>query len=388
MISLSDLLASVTEDAATTTLIEYLDALGFAATSWQAGSYQRHLVQLGGKIIADMSNSVADITRGGFMGLAQGAWATFTAKQIYDTDRQDGIEAVGKFVLANAAGAPTHIITAGQLQFADAPTAPANTYRNTTGGTLNPGSTLTLDVEAETAGADANIPNSSTLYLWTPLVGVTVTNPAIGATGTWLTTVGVDEESDARLAQRALGKWSTRTYSAGDGAYATWVLEADETVTRVKVRDNNPGGAGTVEVLCATATAGITGSQITAIENYINGVTDGVGRRPLNDDLSVASAVVANQVITLTVKVDSDYSSTVDATTIEAAINAYLGSLPIGGKIIAPATTGVIVFAELVAAVMAIEGVENVTFASPTTDVSLAYNQIATATYTTTVTYV
>lgn len=356
-VALSDLLVEPTEESVLAFALENLDALGFGATSWQPGSWGLTILRFVARMTADVGKAIPVTARSGFIRLAEGDWKTLVAKEVYGVDRELATVTVGKFVLTSTAGAPSHTINVGDLQIATAASGDAITYRNTSGGTLNPGSTLTIDVVAEVAGADANIASGTTLYLWTPLVGVTATNPAIAPTTTWITTPGTDEESDDRLQVRALGQWDTLGYGVGESGYNVWALEADSSVTRVLVRLGS--AEGEVEVICATAVGGISGAQVTAISDYIHG-SDGIGRRPINDVVTVMSATEDVLNVPWTVTVDADFVDVTTSAVVQAALDAYAAALPIGGLIIPPATTGIAVAAEAVAVVMGLPGVLNV----------------------------
>lgn len=376
-VSLSSLLTPVTEAEALDICLDLLTTMGFNATSWQSGSKARTLVQLTSRLYAQTTDVIAQIAAGGFNGLATGGWLTALSASHYENTRVAAITTQGEMVLTSTATAPPHVIAIGDLQISTTATSTAatQTYRNTTGGTLNPGSTLTLAFEAEVAGDDANIANGSTLYMWTPLVGVTVTNPAIGTTGTWITRPGVDVESDAVLTQRNADKWAQLSYAATDGAYANWAREAlPGVVTRVKVRSNNPYGAGTVDVVCATATGGISAGQATTVLDYING-TDGVGRRPINDIPSVQSAAVHTPTVGGIVTVAAAYQTTTTEAVIKAALDSYFNALDIGGTVIPPSSSGVAVYSKMVAAVEALPGVISAAL-TPTADIALSELQI------------
>lgn len=376
--ALSDLLVPVTDEEALDFSLDVLDTLGFNVTSWQSGSVQRTLVHLGAKIYASLSVNIAQIAAGGFNRLASSGWLDLLSEDFFDNTRVAALKTQGIMRLTASATAPPVTFAVGDLQIADTATSTAstNTFRNTTGGSLAPGGSLDLEFEAEVAGADGNITTATTLYMWTSYVGVTATNPAIGTTGTWITRAGTDEETDTRLQARNTSKWSTLSYAAVDGAYKAWALAADSSVTRVKVRSNNPYGAGSVDVVCATDVGTISAAQAADILDYINGVTDDVGRRPLGDVVSVTPASTVALTVSGTVTVDAGYTATTTAAVIQDAILAVIDATDIGGTIIPPASTGVLVFSKLVAAVEALDGVIAFTPTAPTANVALTELQI------------
>lgn len=365
MISLADLLETPTEDEIAAQLVDYLDGLGFAAQSWQPGSWQLHAVHLSAKVAGTgASAAVAAIAASGFIRLAASDnWKELVALEVYDREREPATETQGEMVFTSSPGAPVHAI-GPDVVIADAPTAPANTYRPTGTAILAPGSSVTLDVEAEVAGTAANIASGTTLYLWTPLVGVTATNPTIAGTPSWITTPGTDAEAIDRLVERSRGRWETLSYAAGDGAYRVWALEADASVTDVKVYADNPNGPGTVRVVCKTATGGITPTQAEAIRAYIYGETDGVGRRPLNDVVTVETATLAGRSFEVTVKVQSAYQAVTTEAVIEQVFVDYCSDMPIGGHVVPPTEAGRIIESDLVGLLDALDGVVEVTFDS------------------------
>ncbi len=383
-LSLLALLKPVTEEEALDLALDILSSLGFNVTSWHDGSVQRHIVQLIARLHSSLTTTVEQIARGGYNGLATGDYLTLLSESHFENVRTGAVATKGTFRLTSTGTAPPHTISIGQLQIADTATAlvTTHTYRNTTGGTLNPGSTLDLVFEAEVSGAASNIPNNTTLFMWTPLVGVTTTNPPVGSTGTWISTTGVDQESDAKLTARNESKWATLSYAATDGSYKNWALAALSSVTRVLVRSNNPFGPGTVDVICAKTSGGITGpytvaaTEANTIWRYIEGLTDGVGRRPINDVVSVNSATLKAISITGTVTVSSAYQNETTSTAIQAAIDAYFNSLVIGGTVIPPASTGVAVYSEIIEAISDLSGVINVTLTSPTANIALLETEI------------
>lgn len=377
-LSLDSLLTPVTEEEALDTSLAILTSLGFNVTSWQDGSVQRTLIQHVARLYSSLTETVAEIAAGGFNGLATGGYLTLLSKSHYENTRVAAVNTQGDIVLTSTATAPPHVIAVGDLQIADTATASptTQTFRNITGGTLNPGSTLTLSFEAEVAGEAGNIPNNTTLYMWTPLVGVTATNPPNGLTGTWITQVGIDEEADERLTDRNASKWATLSYAATDGAYRNWALAADSSVTRVKVRSDNPFGAGSVDVVCATAVGSITPTQETDILAYIEGTSDGVGRRPINDIVSVNGAVVVYIPIIGTITVDATYQTITTEAVIHAAIDAYMNTLDIGGTPVPPASNGFAIYGEIIAAIMALDGVISTTITTPSGNVALLETQI------------
>lgn len=364
-LSLKQLLTPVTEEQGLATVLSVLQGFGFQATSWQSGSVQRTLCQTIGKIYSDLTYTVADITNGGYALLAQGAYADQLALYSFGLTRIAATQTTGTMVLTSSAAAPLNTWVNGGILIADKPPGSlgANVYRVVGAGSIGPGVTAspqTITVASDVPGSAANIAPGTQLYLWTPLTGVTVTNPAISGSSTWITIPGTDAESDARLGVRCVGRWSALTYGNTDGAYKFWALTALPALTRVTIT-RDPLVQGSVSVIGATATGGLTAPQITTITDYLNGTVDGVGRRPINDILTVASATTdTTPALSITVAVASQFAGDA-AARITAALIALFGALPIGGKKLPGSNIGYVLLADMYATIMAQTGVINVT---------------------------
>lgn len=376
MLTLEQLTTPVSEDDAMATILAVLTQLGFQATSWQSGAIQLTVLRLFAKTYSGLTTLVSDIAAGGFAALASTGWLTLLAKYVYGLDRIAAQSTVGQVVLTSSAAAPVHTWITGDIIVADQPqgTDNANTYTVTVPGTLAPGTSAAFEFKADVPGAAGNIAPGTTLYLWTPLVGVTPTNPVLAPpnNSTWITTPGADEESNQRLAARCLARWSRLTYSNVDGAYVGWALEALPAITRITI--GSAAGDGNVKIYAATALGPITGPQATTVANYVNGIADGIGRRPINDIVSVlAPSVLTTPPIVIDAYVESAQVPTA-AAAITNALNTYIGSLPIGGTRL-QFSQGRVIYSELVALSQDQTGIRSVAL-SISSDVLLNPDQI------------
>lgn len=380
-LSITALFSPVTREQALNTLLGFLKDLGFATTSWQPGSVQRTIVTACAWVFADATTVVTNLAKGGYASTATGQWADLLGEQWFDEDRTAAVRAEGTVTLTSASGSPPHSWAANELLFAENSDGTGAQYRNTASGSITASSTLDINVKAILTGRAANINAGSTprtLYLMTPLSGVTATIQDDPASGTWLVTPGEDEESDERYMARCVAKWGTLTYGSGTLAYKRWVYEADPTVTRVTVIQGE--NAAEVRVICATSEGGISGAQITAISDYIED-----GRRPINDVVSVESATPVNVTITAAPVVTK---GVITQAQIEAAIESYFSELPIGGKIIYPSTTGAVIYDDVVETILALNGVLRARVTAPSADYALASEAVAIPVFDLTVTEV
>jgi hypothetical protein len=171
-----------------------------------------------------------------------------------------------------------------------------------------------------------------------------------------------------------VARWSALTYGNIDGAYRYWALSALPALTRVTiVRD--PLVPGSVTVVGATVTGGLSGGQITTIADYINGTFDGVGRRPINDILSVVSANVNTApTLNITLTVASQYAADT-AAQATAALIAYFGALPLGGTRTSSNAQGFVLVAGMYKTLMGLTGMVNVS-GLPAADITLGQYDI------------
>lgn len=375
MLTLAQLVKPVTEDEALETFLGVLSELGFQATSWQSGSIQLTILRLFARTWSGASSVTSQIAAGGFATLAEIDFLRLLAKHVYDIEPLSASPTIGQITLTASAAAPVATWDAGDiiLSTEEEGTPNAVTFTVTEGGSLAPGNSISVEFEADVPGIVGNIAPDTELFFWTPLVGVTATNPAlIPESNTWITTPGEDDESKARLSARCIGRWERLHYGNIEGAYKAWALEALPALTRVSVA--RAEGDGTVTVYGATSLGALTSEQIDEIEAYINGENDGVGRRPINDVLVVESAATETEPpINIIAYVTSDLAPTA-ASRIVAALLAKIGEVPIGGYKL-QGTQGYVIISDLISVAQALDGVRSLSF-DVTDNIPLAENEI------------
>jgi hypothetical protein len=372
-LSLSSLLAQTTPEEAEADLIEALTIFGFPATSWQPKSVPYTLLKWFATKYASLTSTVAVISAGGFLATSailknsDGSdlidWLDLYAVSQYDEVRAAATSTSGQMILTNQSGSP-HTFVVGQLWTTD---SGGRLFNNTTGGTLDAanGSTLTLVWKAESPGATYNIPNGTIgSELATPIPGVTVTNPAVGSTGTWITSAGRDIEGNASYATRARTKWSSLGTGAGGDAYIYWAKTGAPTVTRVAVDEASPDGPGTIRVYLANAVGPATSPEVAAADAYIQ------SRRALGMKVTTQAAVAQAITITATIEVLTAYASTAPGLAA-SNIAALVAGLDIGEDLYT---------SEIITALSTPAGVRRVTLTLPATDVVTANNAVVTAT--------
>ena len=314
--TLSDLVVPQTKEQIEAEALALAEAQDLPVTAWGASGFWRILFSIFATLLATAWRAIAQTANGLLLAYSSGAWLTQLARN-YGEERLAATFAVGVFKLTDAGGGP-HIIAEGTVTVAVGDLL----YTNTGSGTLPASGSVDALFRATVAGAGHNVPNNSEVTLVTSLPTVTVTNPAYGTTGTWLTTPGTDVEQDAALKARLSAKWGTLSTGSPPSAYLYWALSTSG-VTRAKLDDGNPDGPGTTRVYIDNAAAVAT-LQATLDSKVPSG--------------SVSTAMATTtQAVALPgiVTVDTTVASVAEATAeVLANLTALAGEIDIGGSVV------------------------------------------------------
>lgn len=317
-------------------IIAQLAALGVPTSAWTSNvNTDLALTQIEADAISDSQLVIAAYVTGCYLDYATGEALTLFAKSQYQLDRMPSTPTIGKFRLTSATGAPTQTITAGQLT-AGALGPQGQLYTNTQGGTLSSGGTLDLTFQALIPGTAGNIPVNSPLALRTVLPGVTVSNPAY-ASGTWITSPGLDEESDAKLKQRCRDRWSTLGAGGNLEAMEYYALQTPagytaSPVTLVQVYSNRYGGIlmGNASTVLVAGPAGalLPGDVAAVALNFEN-----PKKYPLGTLLAVATTINLPVGVTGTVYIRRSANITTDQALgmLATGFATFQSEIPIGG---------------------------------------------------------
>jgi uncharacterized phage protein gp47/JayE len=333
MAELSDLIVPETAEDIEETLLGLAEGAGLPVTAWQPGSTPRALVAMFSEVLADAWYGTSQIANGVVLERSAGPWQDLLAAN-YDEARLAATFASGTVTLTDNGGGP-HTITAGAFVVA---TPGGLRYRATSGGTLTLNGTLDITVQAEATGATYNVATGTITEVVTAAPTVTVTNPVLGTSGTWLSTIGTDAELDAALRKRLQAKWGTLSTGSPVSAYVFWALSTPG-VSRVAVNDANPLGPGTIIVYIDSASAVAT----------LQATLDAIVPAGSDIDVDVASTVL----------VDVPGTVYVERAKYDAAVAALPGvfatlstEIEIGGDVIK---------SEIIERVMGIPGVRDFT---------------------------
>ncbi len=312
--NLADLIVEESAEEIEQDQLAVCQAQDLPTTSWFSDAVSTVLIKAFSIAGQDLWATVSKVARGFVLELSDADWIPHVLKSQYQEELTPAGFTFGDFLLVDAGGGP-HTITANVTRFRTADGE--NSYVATTGGTLSLSGSLVVSVRAELIGSGANIPNSSTLEAITSLPTVTVTNPPIGTTGTWITQLGVDQESVANAQKRAAAKWATLSTGSPVSAYLYWALSTSG-VTRAKVDDGNPDGPGTLRVYIDNS------GSVAALQTTLT------AKAPAGTLATAVAATTENVTIPATLTVQKAFRDAAESA-VTANLVAYALRTDIGG---------------------------------------------------------
>jgi uncharacterized phage protein gp47/JayE len=153
------------------------------------------------------------VLRLGFAETSSGSYLDMRANE-HGVTRKSAVKASGQVTITGAAGAP---IPQGTV-FA---TLNGTRFVTTEVATIPAGGSVTVNIEAETAGAAGNVAAGTITQIPVSIAGVTAVTNAAATTG------GLDTETDAELLQRLLQRVRNQATSGNSAHYKQWATEVD-----------------------------------------------------------------------------------------------------------------------------------------------------------------
>lgn len=361
-IDLADLDTQETEVTIFQKLVDILEALGVATTTWKPGDPTRSLVYAVARLLAAKESIEVSLVKAGFLELAEQKWLTAKGASDRDVVRQEATFAECAFLLTSTSALDIPI-DPEDLTLRDSTTGA--TYRNTTGGTLLAGGTLSVTIRAEVAGSGSSAVIGDIDQIVTSVPGVTGVNTSVA--------VGLDEESDTDYRDRCRDKLASISGMGPDAIYdfvaRTQPFNGGANVTQTQVVADNIDG--TVDVYLAGPSGTVSGPDVALAQAGFDDWAE-----PLAIQSTAISCTVLTQPVIYQLWVYSSIGMTLaeieDA--VEAALQAEIAGRRIGGDIIPPALTGSIYKGWLEATI--IEAVAphgfRVSVTTPSADVALA----------------
>ncbi len=353
-------------------LLGLLQGLGFQTTGWQPGRIQHSIVYAVSAVQSDMSEFQRFLAENIWSATAKGPMLTILSRDRYENIRKRAVKTAGPMLLKSTSLVP-YTLTPGQLIVND---PYGVVFRNTTGGTIAAGGTLTLQFEAELAGSDGNVASGVTMFQQTPVAGVRITNPSPSGSpvGTpWYTTTGVDEESDENLRRRNATKWATLSLERIYDWYIHIALGLDG-VEKVEVHDQHPRGPGTVDVYISAKASTLGSTQLAAAQAKFADCcfrTDATWPRPTTDTSEVA--VKSPSTLTLAPKGIVYYSGNLQdfKTRLKQKLDDFVKRIPLGGFDTSPGPQNILMLSEIMSVFESLRACQGVTLTTPTGNITV-----------------
>jgi len=334
VVSLATLIVQNTKAQVYDFALGIANVIGLPVSSWQAGDPTRALFHVEAELHSGpLEQTVVGFIKSRFLDLATGSWLIVKAEQDYGVTVPDATYATCDVLLTNTSGY-VYTFEAGDLTLKS--TTTGKTYRNTTGGTLiakvgATNGTLTVAVVADEAGSDSSASAGEIDDLVTTHTGVTCTNA--------LAAVGVDEQDEETTRQQCRDRLGRLSPNGPKEAYADVARDAELTGTSniTRVRTYGDSETGDVTVYLAGPSGAVAEVDRALVETAIL-----TWAAPLCITPTVLSASNVTVPITYELWIYKSSGKTVAevAEDVEAALEAMFAARPIGGDIIAPATTG------------------------------------------------
>jgi uncharacterized phage protein gp47/JayE len=332
MLSFAQLLTPVPLEDWKRKIIEVASAVGLQTQNWSEGGYTRTLVALFAQLYTTAGDVIRIIAAGGFLDTAEGDWLTWLARNLFNVFRIEATYAAAPngITLTNNGGG-LYVFDPGDLVVAHYDTG--KTYRNTTGGTLNPGEgqTLKLDLIAEEAGSSSGaLPGLITIMVST-FLGVTCSNDVALS--------GLDAEEDEALRDRCRDSLAALSIGGPSRAYEYYAKSAtypDGTpvgITRVLVMPAT--GDGHVDVYIAGPSGAVTAEAVAAVQASFDANVTPYGFSAIAISATNLSIAAGSEIwLPASLSVTTEAAKLIVLT----ALQDYVQSVPIGGVVIPPSS--------------------------------------------------
>ncbi len=300
-------------------------ALRVNVQGWDDVAPQRAIFELDARALAREQDIRVALAKGGYLQTAAEVGDDFFDEALtwFDETRIAATKAIWTFLVTCAATAGPYTIgvSSGELvAVANDGTEFVNT--NDQPVVIASGTTVSMQFTASQAGTPGNQAAGNITRFIVGKPGLTVTNASTAT----LDTPARDQENTGDAIIRALGKWGSIGAGWTKTSYDYWIPKWAPTVTGWKVRDDNPLGPGSVQVILRSAAGLATSGQIAAVEA-------GAGADDFKPWGTAALGVVSavNKTVTVTGTLYGDGTNGSLLVNAKAALDLLQGGFPIGG---------------------------------------------------------
>lgn len=327
MTPLASLLTAPTPASVLATAITAFTRLGIPAGYWnKRGTAYGFLVTVTSLYASVVGQLVTSVLTAPFLPLAVPPWNAILALFVYGVKVNPATYATGLVTLTNPGGSLWNR-AAGTVVFGNSQTQ--QTYTNTDPFSLAPNASLAgVAIRATTVGsvgsATAGPGPGSVDTVITPLLGVTVVNPA--------PVLGLDADSPALVRTKCLAAIAARSFKGPLGAYeyavatATNGLGQPVNVNRWSILPNP--STGVVVAYLAAPGGAPTADDVAAVQARITAVA----QPGCVQALAVACTVLPLSSVPGTIVVWTTGTGAVTTAAVEAAIDLALEEYPISGR--------------------------------------------------------
>lgn len=346
-------------------------SIGLPVSSWQAGDPTRAAFFVEAEFLESLEAQRVGFTGSGFLDFAVGIWRPVIAKQGFNVDIPEARAATTTVTLTNTKGG-VYDIDPGDLTLKN--TTTGKTYHSTTGGHLPAkvgavNGTLDIVVVADEPGSDSSAGAGEIDALVTTLGTVTCSNA--------LAAIGVDEQDWTITKQQCQDKLGSFSPNGPREAYRYVARNPDLTGTNAitDARVYGDSDVGEVTVYLRGPSGAVAESDRALVETAILKYAT-----PLCVTPTVLSCtnVVVPITYSLNLYKSANKTATDAAADILTALEALFAGRPIGGDIVAPATTGKLYRSLIESTILRVfPQAFNVVVALPAGDTTILNNEVA-----------
>jgi len=374
--TLQQLLAGVTEAEALVELTDLLSDIDIDTTDWKEGDPSQTFLQLQSLVYSKLSQKIASSLSASLNEFSFGEGLSALGDSYFDNQRLQSSRTEGDIIVSGSATLFPLTFNATELQVTDG----TFVFENINQVVLNQSQPfVTASFRALEAGSDYNIGTSSSLSTVDSFVGMSVRNPIVPTTTTWITTTGTDEEEDKTLRLRNKNKWANLQAAETTKARVTSLaLSASSNVAFVNVDDTNPRGAFTVDVYISALTTTGSAEDAAAVQAKLDALYFG-NTAVSSSTYHRMSASLATE-IEFSSSINVIYNPTTNFSELQtdtfAAATAWVGEIPIGGNNYAPFAnlSNIASINDLVVKIESVPGVSKIVVA-PNTDLTFLKNE-------------